>query len=115
MIRRPPRSTLFPYTTLFRSHHVGTDDPSTRAELSPSFLVPRVTHDGLRVWDTLAIVEYLHELYPEAGLLPSDRAQRAPCRSICGGVPSRFSNLRSALPMKINARFPGFKSWARAH
>src|SRR5882757_2161899 len=27
MIRRPPRSTLFPYTTLFRSHPIRTDLP----------------------------------------------------------------------------------------
>src|SRR5262249_21265881 len=69
----------------FEEHHVGTDDPSTRAELlllSPSFLVARLSHEGLKVWSTLAIVEYLHELYPAAGLLPSDRAQRAHCRSI---------------------------------
>src|SRR5256885_7353911 len=33
MIRRPPRSTLFPYTTLFRSLHVGVDDrPLVRVE-----------------------------------------------------------------------------------
>src|SRR5687768_17926909 len=30
MIRRPPRSTLFPYTTLFRSHAVGRDDRAQR-------------------------------------------------------------------------------------
>ena len=55
----------------FEEKSASTDDPSTRAELlllSPSFLVPRLTHDGLKVWDTLAIVEYLHELYPAAGL-----------------------------------------------
>src|SRR5262249_5787606 len=50
-------------------------DPSTRAELlllSPSFLVPCLTHDGVAVWDTLAIAEYLHEWKPKAGLLPKD-------------------------------------------
>jgi glutathione S-transferase len=88
----------------FEEQHVGTDDPSTRAELlllSPSFLVPCLIHDGLKVWDTLAIAQYLHELYPDAGLLPGDRAQRAHCRSICGEMHSGFSNLRSALPMNI--------------
>jgi len=63
----------------FEEEHVSTDDPSTRAELlllSPSFLVPCLLHDGLKVWDTLAIAQYLHELYPDAGLLPGDRAQR---------------------------------------
>jgi len=101
----------------FEEKHVGTDDPSTRAELlllSPSFLVPRLVHDGLKVWDTLAIAEYLHEIRPEAGILPSDQTQRAHCRSICGEMHSGFSNLRSALPMNIKAHFPGFKSWAGA-
>jgi glutathione S-transferase len=101
----------------FEEERVSTDDPSTRAELlllSPSFLVPCLFHDGLKVWDTLAIAQYLHELYPEAGLLPEGRAQRAHCRSICGEMHSGFSNLRSALPMNIKAHFPGFKAWAGA-
>jgi glutathione S-transferase len=101
----------------FEEKHVGTDDPSTRAELlllSPSFLVPCLVHDKMKVWDTLAIAEYLHEITPEAGILPDDQAQRAHCRSICGEMHSGFSNLRSALPMNIKAHFPGFKSWAGA-
>ncbi len=101
----------------FEEQAVSTDDPSTRAELlllSPSFLVPCLVHDGMKVWDTLAIAEYLDEIAPQAGLLPADQGQRAHCRSICGEMHSGFSNLRSALPMNIKARFPGFKSWAGA-
>jgi glutathione S-transferase len=101
----------------FAEQHAGTDDPSTRAELlllSPSFLVPCLYHDGLKVWDTLAIAEYLHELNPEAGLLPKDQAQRAHCRAICGEMHSGFSNLRSALPMNLKAHFPKFKVFAGA-
>jgi glutathione S-transferase len=101
----------------FEEQHVSTDDPSTRAELlllSPSFLVPCLIHDRLKVWDTLAIAEYLQEINPQAGLLPADQAQRAHCRSICGEMHSGFSNLRSAMPMNIKAHFPGFKSWAGA-
>jgi glutathione S-transferase len=94
-----------------------SDDPSTRAELllmSPSFLVPCLQHDGIKVWDTLAIAEYLNELKPKARLLPTDRGARAHCRAICGEMHSGFSNLRSALPMNIKAHFPGFKVWAGA-
>jgi glutathione S-transferase len=101
----------------FAEEHVSTDDPSTRAELlllSPSFLVPCLTHNGLKVWDTLAITEYLHEITPESGLLPPDIAERAHCRSICGEMHSGFSNLRSALPMNLKMHFPGFKAWAGA-
>jgi glutathione S-transferase len=94
-----------------------SDDPSTRAELlllSPSFLVPLLEHDGARVWDTLAIAEYLHELKPQAGLLPADRIARAHCRAVSGEMHSGFSNLRSALPMNLKAHHPGFKIWAGA-
>lgn len=94
-----------------------SDDPSTRAELlllSPSFLVPCLTHDGIRIWDTLAIAEYLHEINPDAGLFPASRAARARCRSVSGEMHSGFSNLRSALPMNLKAHYPGFKVWAGA-
>ena len=101
----------------FEETVASSDDPSTRAELlllSPSFLVPCLTHDGIKIWDTLAIADYLHELNPGAGLLPKAAAARARCRSICGEMHSGFSNLRSALPMNIKARYPGFKTWAGA-
>ena len=96
---------------------VPADDPANRAELlllSPSILVPCLIHDGIRVWDTLAIAEYLNELNPKAGLLPVARAARARCRSICGEMHSGFTNLRSALPMNLKARHPGFKVWSGA-
>jgi glutathione S-transferase len=101
----------------FVERPVGSDDPSTRAELlllSPSFLVPCLTHDGVKVWDTLAIGEYLNEILPDAGLMPASRPARARCRSISGEMHSGFSNLRSALPMNIKAHHPGFKVWAGA-
>lgn len=96
---------------------VDSDDPSVRAELlllSPSFLVPCLTHDGVRVWDTLAIGGYLNELNPDAGLLPRERIARAHCRSVSGEMHSGFSNLRSALPMNLKAHYPDFKVWAGA-
>ncbi len=101
----------------FDELQAASDDPSTRAELlllSPSFLVPCLTHDGVKIWDTLAIAEYLNELMPDAGLVPTARAQRAHCRSISGEMHSGFSNLRSALPMNLKAQYPNFKVWAGA-
>src|ERR1700745_3416463 len=73
----------------FVEEQAKSDDPSTRAELlllSPSFLVPCLTHDGVKVWDTLAIAEYLNELKPDAGLLPKDLTARARCRSVSGAM-----------------------------
>ena len=93
------------------------DDPATRAELlllSPSFLVPCLEHGKVKVWDTLAIGEYLNEIMPDAGLLPADRIQRAHCRSICGEIHSGFTTLRASLPVNLKGHFPGFKIWSRA-
>lgn len=101
----------------FDAVSVPLDDASARAELlllSPSFLTPCLTHDGVRVWDTLAITEYLNEILPDAGLWPSDPAARAFCRAICGEMHSGFANLRAALPMNLKASHPGFKVWAGA-
>ena len=92
-------------------------DVDARAEillLSPSILVPCLTYEGHKVWDTLAIAEFLNEIKPKAGLLPAERAARARCRSICGEMHSGFVSLRSALPMNIKASFPGFKIWSKA-
>jgi glutathione S-transferase len=93
------------------------DDPDRRAELlllSPSILVPMLEHEGLRIWDVLAIGEYLAERFPAAGVLPADRAARARCRSICGEIHSGFSALRSALPLNLRMRQAQFKVWSRA-
>ena len=54
----------------FEEHVLDNDDPDTRAELlllSSSFLVPKLVHDGVTVWDTMAIGEYLNEVRPDAG------------------------------------------------
>ncbi|OGB16317.1 MAG: glutathione S-transferase [Burkholderiales bacterium RIFCSPLOWO2_12_67_14] len=101
----------------FTEQVIPPDDPAMRAEillLSASMRVPSLEHDGVHVWDTLAIGEYLNEIKPKAGLLPADRAARAHCRAICGEMHSGFSALRSSLPMNIKAHFPGFKLWSRA-
>ena len=96
---------------------ISPDDASAKRELlllAPSILVPCLQHDGIKVWDTLAIAEYLHEIKPKSGLLPSTRAARAHCRAVCGEMHSGFSSLRSALPMNLKGDFPGYKVWAKA-
>lgn len=101
----------------FREQVVAADDPATRAELllqSSSILVPCLVHEGVRVWDTMAIAEYLHEVRPQAGMYPLDRAARARCRSISGEMHSGFSALRSSLPMNLRGRRPGFTVWSGA-
>ncbi|MEC9368882.1 MAG: glutathione S-transferase, partial [Pseudomonadota bacterium] len=93
------------------------DDPEARQELlllSPSVLVPRLTHGDVTVWDTLAIAEYVAEIAPDAGLLPQDKVARAHCRAVSGEMHSGFYNMRSALPMNLKARHKTFKIFSGA-
>ena len=84
---------------------VSPDDADARKELlllAPSIRVPCLTHDGTKVWNTLAIAQYLHEIAPEArAAARRPHRARAHCRSICGEMNSGFANLRSALPMNL--------------
>jgi glutathione S-transferase len=81
------------------------------ATLSPSGLVPVLWEgkpgEGFATWDTLAIAERLHELFPGHGIWPSDAHARARARSIAAEMHSGFRALRGAMPMNIRGRHPG--------
>jgi glutathione S-transferase len=72
--------------------------------------VPVLIDDGLTIWDSLAIVEYLADRFPEKELWPVDPAARAVARSMCAEMHSGFATLRGSLTMNFFARFPG-RGW----
>ena len=76
------------------------------APINPVGKVPVLVHDGLVVWDTLAIAEYVAEQFPEHALWPSERTARARARSLCAEMHSGFAALRRACPMNIEADLP---------
>jgi len=69
--------------------------------VSPAGKVPVLLHDGRTIWDSLAIVEYLAELFPGAGLWPEDREARALARAIAAEMHAGFVDLRSDMPMNF--------------
>ncbi|MBY6265670.1 glutathione S-transferase family protein [Azospirillum sp. 412522] len=77
------------------------DTAARIAEQSPSGRVPTLLHDGLVLWDSLAICEYVAELAPAAGLWPSDRVARAVARSVSAEMHSGFVPLRTSMPMNL--------------
>jgi glutathione S-transferase len=90
----------------FDSFAPGGGFRSTMDSVSPVGKVPVLVHDGLVIWDTLAIAEYVGEQFPERQLWPADRAARARARSICAEMHSGLTGLRSACPMNIDAHLP---------
>jgi glutathione S-transferase len=90
----------------FDSFDAGSRFRQRADALGPTGKVPVLVHDGLAVWDTLAIAEYVAELFPERQLWPRERSARARARSVCAEMHSGFGALRSACPMNIEARLP---------
>jgi glutathione S-transferase len=93
----------------FREEVVPLSRPDSKAALlkaSPTSRVPVLRHGDLVIWDSLAICEYLAELFPQAGLWPADRATRARARSVSAEMHSGFPALRRDMPMDIRADLP---------
>lgn len=85
------------------------DQPNTRQEILKHWrngAVPILKHGDNTVWESLAICEYVAELFPDAGLWPSDTRARAIARSLSAEMHAGFSALREHMPMNIRSRFP---------
>jgi glutathione S-transferase len=69
---------------------------------SDSGKVPALIDGDVTVWDSLSIIEYLAEKYPQARLWPEDRARRAHARSISAEMHSGFMPLRNECGMNLH-------------
>lgn len=91
----------------FREIRIPLDEPGTRAailEHSPTGRVPLLVDGAIRVWDSLAICEYLAEKFPAAHGWPAAVAARAEARAVAAEMHSGFQALRNEMPMNIRAR-----------
>jgi glutathione S-transferase len=68
---------------------------------SPAGKVPILQDGAVTVWESLAILEYVAETYPQAGLWPADRAARAHARAIANEMHGGFQPLRRQCPMNM--------------
>ena len=76
-------------------------------QYSPSGKVPLLIHGKVKVWESLAIAEYLAELFPKAKLWPADIADRAWARAISQEMHAGFTALRTHMPMNVRSSYPG--------
>jgi glutathione S-transferase len=108
--------SLRPYLALahagasFTTETIALDQLDTKAKIAavnPARRVP-VLHDGdLVITESLAICEYVAELFPAAGLWPDDRAERARARAAATEMHAGFAALRREMPMDLGAKKPG--------
>jgi len=89
----------------FDEQVIRLDNLETRTnihKISPSGKVPALVHEGQTIWDSLAICEYLHDLYPQKSLWPEDIRVRAVARCVSHEMHSGFSAMRAFWPMNFN-------------
>src|ERR1700724_3450101 len=93
----------------FAEELIPLDEAGTRTNIlrqSPSGRVPALRHGEFVVWESLAIGEYLAELFPKAQLWPKGASARAVARAVSLEMHAGFAALRGHLPMNIRSNFP---------
>ncbi len=76
------------------------DDKGKKAmrKHSPTGKVPVIFDGDIQVWESLAIVEYLHEKYPDKNVWPKNKAARAHARAVSSEMHAGFQGLRQHCP-----------------
>jgi glutathione S-transferase len=90
----PFEETLIPFDTAEFRQRVG--------EVSGNGKVPALIDGNIQIWESLAILEYLNEKFPDAALWPRDAAARAHARSVANEMHAGFAALRGHLPMNLS-------------
>jgi len=88
----------------FEERVVSLSDPEfkqTIAAVSRNGKVPALDDDGVHVWESLAVLEYLAEKFPQAGLWPADTRARAHARALAAEMHGGFAALRNECPMNF--------------
>jgi glutathione S-transferase len=96
------RANNIAFEEVFIPLYTGDADKRRILEVTPSGKVPALVDGDITVWDSLAIIEYLAERFPDARLWPEDRARRAHARSISAEMHSGFMALRSECGMNLH-------------
>jgi glutathione S-transferase len=96
------RANDIPFEEVFIPLYTGEADKQRLLSFTPSGKVPTLIDGDVTIWDSLAIIEYLAERFPEKRLWPEDRASRAHARSISAEMHSGFAALRNECGMNLH-------------
>jgi len=96
------RANDIAFEEIFIPLYTGEADKQRLLDFTRSGKVPALIDGDVTIWDSLAIIEYVAERFPEAGLWPEDRASRAHARSISAEMHSGFMALRNECGMNLH-------------
>ncbi|MEA2865788.1 MAG: glutathione S-transferase [Bradyrhizobium sp.] len=96
------RANNIAFDEVFIPLYTGDADKRRILSFTHSGKVPALVDDDVTIWDSLAIIEYAAERFPEALIWPEDRASRAHARSISAEMHSGFAALRNECGMNLH-------------
>jgi glutathione S-transferase len=96
------RANNIAFDEVFIPLYTGDADKKRILDFTRSGKVPALIDGDATIWDSLAIIEYLAERFPEKRLWPEDRAHRAHARSISAEMHSGFAALRNECGMNLH-------------
>jgi glutathione S-transferase len=96
------RASNIAFEEIFIPLYTGDADKKRILSFTHSGKVPALIDGDVTIWDSLAIIEYLAERFPQARLWPEERAQRAHARSISAEMHSGFAALRNECGMNLH-------------
>lgn len=96
------RGAGIPFEEVVIPLYTGDDSKRRILEFTPSGKVPALIDGDVTVWDSLSIIEYAAEKFPDAPFWPRDRAARAHARSISAEMHSGFAALRNECGMNLH-------------
>jgi glutathione S-transferase len=96
------RANNIPFEEIFVPLYTDKADKDRLLGFNPAGKVPALIDGDVTVWDSLSVIEYLAEKFPQAALWPEDRAARAHARSISAEMHSGFMALRNECGMNLH-------------
>ena len=96
------RANDIPFEEIFIPLYTGPADKQRILDFSHAGKVPILVDGEVRVWDSLAIIEYIAERFPEKRLWPEQPAYRAHARAISAEMHSGFAALRNECGMNLH-------------
>ncbi|MDP4823201.1 MAG: glutathione S-transferase family protein [Aestuariivirgaceae bacterium] len=88
----------------FREEVIRLRQPETKANIlkvSPHGKVPLLVHGSVKVWESLAILDYVADAFPQANLWPADLAARGMARSVAAEMHGGFADVRNQWGMNL--------------
>jgi glutathione S-transferase len=96
------RANDIAFDEVFIPLYTGDADKRRILDFTPSGKVPALIDGDITIWDSLAIIEYVAERFPQSRIWPEDRARRAHARSISAEMHSGFAALRNECGMNLH-------------